>query len=79
MDVKHHVIVVVDTNVVTESLILNVTSLISLQRLKQLNTIQTEQQELHFAYADGEKRYIIAPNGLKVGDTIISGEKFLQI
>ncbi|MEO1022218.1 MAG: 50S ribosomal protein L2 [Bacteroidota bacterium] len=26
------------------------------------------------AYADGEKRYIIAPNGLKVGDTIISGE-----
>ena len=27
------------------------------------------------AYADGEKRYIIAPNGLKVGDSIISGEK----
>lgn len=26
------------------------------------------------AYADGEKRYIIAPNGLKVGDTILSGE-----
>ena len=25
-------------------------------------------------YADGEKRYIIAPNGLKVGDTIISSE-----
>lgn len=24
-------------------------------------------------YADGEKRYIIAPNGLKVGDTIVSG------
>ncbi len=24
-------------------------------------------------YADGEKRYIIAPNNLKVGDTIISG------
>ncbi|MCU0331741.1 MAG: 50S ribosomal protein L2 [Ignavibacteriaceae bacterium] len=24
-------------------------------------------------YADGEKRYIIAPNGLKVGDTISSG------
>ena len=22
-------------------------------------------------YADGEKRYIIAPNGLKVGDTIV--------
>ena len=27
------------------------------------------------AYADGEKRYIIAPNGLKVGDTVISGSK----
>ena len=25
-------------------------------------------------YSDGEKRYIIAPNGLKVGDTIQSGE-----
>jgi large subunit ribosomal protein L2 len=24
-------------------------------------------------YADGEKRYIIAPQGLKVGDTIVSG------
>lgn len=24
-------------------------------------------------YADGEKRYIIAPNGLKVGDTVMSG------
>ncbi len=26
-------------------------------------------------YADGEKRYILAPNGLKVGDTIISSAK----
>jgi large subunit ribosomal protein L2 len=26
-------------------------------------------------YADGEKRYIIAPHGLKVGDTVISSEK----
>ena len=26
-------------------------------------------------YADGEKRYIIAPNGLQVGDTIVSGTK----
>lgn len=26
------------------------------------------------AYADGEKRYIIAPNNLKVGDTIVSGD-----
>ena len=25
-------------------------------------------------YIDGEKRYIIAPNGLKVGDIIVSGE-----
>ncbi len=25
-------------------------------------------------YADGEKRYIIAPNGLKVGDKVVSGE-----
>ena len=25
-------------------------------------------------YADGEKRYILAPDGLKVGDTIMSGE-----
>lgn len=25
-------------------------------------------------YVDGEKRYILAPNGLKVGDTIMSGE-----
>lgn len=26
-------------------------------------------------YQDGEKRYIIAPNGLKVGDEVMSGEK----
>ncbi len=26
-------------------------------------------------YQDGEKRYIIAPNGLKVGDKVVSGEK----
>ncbi len=26
-------------------------------------------------YADGEKRYIIAPDGLKVGQTVISGDK----
>ena len=25
-------------------------------------------------YADGEKRYILAPNGLSVGDTVISGD-----
>ncbi len=27
------------------------------------------------SYADGEKRYILAPNGLKVGQTVMSGEK----
>lgn len=26
-------------------------------------------------YADGEKRYILAPAGLKIGDTLISGKK----
>lgn len=26
-------------------------------------------------YADGEKRYILAPSGLKVGDTVVSGER----
>jgi len=26
-------------------------------------------------YADGEKRYILAPNGLKVNDTVVSSEK----
>lgn len=26
------------------------------------------------SYKDGEKRYILAPNGLNVGDTIVSGE-----
>jgi large subunit ribosomal protein L2 len=26
------------------------------------------------SYADGEKRYIVAPVGLKVGDTVVSGE-----
>jgi len=26
-------------------------------------------------YSDGDKRYIVAPKGIKVGDTLISGEK----
>jgi len=30
-------------------------------------------------YADGEKRYILAPNGLKVGQTIISAERDVEI
>jgi len=29
-------------------------------------------------YADGEKRYIIAPSGLKVGDKITSGYSYTQ-
>ena len=29
-------------------------------------------------YADGEKRYILAPKGLNVGDTIVSGEKLVM-
>jgi large subunit ribosomal protein L2 len=28
-------------------------------------------------YADGEKKYILAPEGLKAGDTVVSGEKAL--
>jgi large subunit ribosomal protein L2 len=40
-----------------------------------LNTIPTDLHALHLiVYADGEKRYIIAPNGLEVGSTIMSGE-----
>ena len=30
------------------------------------------------SYADGEKRYILSPNGLKVNDTVISGESVEQ-
>lgn len=30
------------------------------------------------SYADGEKKYILAPNGLKVNDTIMSGENVEQ-
>jgi large subunit ribosomal protein L2 len=30
------------------------------------------------AYADGEKRYIIAPEGLKVGDKVLSSEKMIS-
>lgn len=26
-------------------------------------------------YADGEKRYIVAPDGIKVGDVVLAGEK----
>lgn len=30
------------------------------------------------AYADGEKRYIIAPEGLKVGDKVLSSQKTIE-
>ena len=36
---------------------------------------KTEQQNIALiCYADGEKSYIIAPNGLKVGDVLMNGE-----
>lgn len=31
------------------------------------------------AYADGEKRYILAPQGIKVGQTVVSGTKNVDI
>lgn len=31
------------------------------------------------AYADGEKRYILAPRGLGIGDTVLSSEKRISI
>lgn len=30
-------------------------------------------------YADGEKRYILAPKGLQVGDTVASGREDVEI
>ena len=38
--------------------------------------IRDRNRSAHIAlleYEDGEKRYIIAPEGLKVGDTVMSG------
>ena len=44
------------------------------QQLLQSNTIQTEQlTSSSVVYADGEKRYIIAPNKLAVGTTVMNG------
>lgn len=44
-----------------------------------IKTIEYDPNRTSFialaVYADGEKRYIIAPKGIKVGDKIISGEK----
>ncbi|GAA0716049.1 50S ribosomal protein L2 [Clostridium malenominatum] len=43
----------------------------------KVSTIEYDPNRTAFialvTYADGEKRYIIAPDGLKVGDTIVSG------
>ena len=48
---------------------------IFLQLLQVLSTIQTVLHlSLCLHYADGEKRYIIAPQGLQVGATVISGD-----
>jgi large subunit ribosomal protein L2 len=44
----------------------------------KVSTIEYDPNRTAFiallTYVDGEKRYIIAPEGLKVGDTVISGE-----
>ena len=46
-----------------------------------VNSIQYDPNRSAFIalldYADGEKRYIIAPEGLKVGDTVLSGKDAL--
>ena len=48
--------------------------MISLQQLKPSNTTRTEQLTLLLiSYADGEKAYILAPEGLKVGMKIMNG------
>ena len=45
-----------------------------LQRLQRSNTIPIEVRGLHLLhYADGEKRYILAPAKINVGDEIMSG------
>ena len=65
---------VVDTNVNTVLSISNVTKMVSMQKLILFNMIQTAQQtSLLVVYADGEKRYIIAPKGLEVGQIVESG------
>ena len=44
-------------------------------KLILFNTIQTVQLTSLVVYADGEKRYIIAPKGLQVGQVIENGEE----
>ena len=68
-------IVAVDIEEDIELLILKEISLIYQLKSHRLNMIQTGLQILlYLFYADGEKRYILSPFGIKVGDEIISGE-----
>lgn len=54
-------------------LILNELKTVFLQKWLVQSTIQTEHHIALIAYNDGEKKYILAPKGLKVGDTVLSG------
>jgi large subunit ribosomal protein L2 len=65
-------VVVIKRSIV--SLISKETKLEFLLKLNQLNMIQTEPFIALLNYQDGEKRYIIAPNGLQVGQTVVSGD-----
>ena len=58
------------------SWISSATNGISRPKLLRSNTIQTGPHAWRcLIYADGEKRYIVAPLGLKVGDTLLSGSQ----
>jgi large subunit ribosomal protein L2 len=47
--------------------------MILLEKLCQLNTIRNANISL-IQYEDGEKRYILHPETLKVGDTVSAGK-----
>ena len=64
------------TNVFFATLISSRIKLMFPVRLRRLNMIQTEPAgSPGFIFADGEKRYILAPQDLKVGDVIITAER----
>jgi large subunit ribosomal protein L2 len=45
------------------------------RRSPQWSTTRIARRESPFSpYADGEKRYILQPSGLKVGDTVVAGD-----
>ena len=68
------VITVVDISVNTGLSISNVIKMVYPVALLRSNTIRTVHANIALIhYADGEKAYIIAPKGLKVGDQIVSG------